>query len=151
MVQEICGENRGLFWRKRQQDFLMGWCELWERGVGHQEMRAEPLNKGATDEWACFRISRALFKHYELPCSFCTRDQTRHLVDENLLQFPIKGITWFSPNSLGQRSIYDSRTFPSEKVLLQETMPSGKNAKNCAIMAKCLKISTHLPPKDYST
>lgn len=77
--------------------------------------------------------------------------ETRHLVDKNLLQFPIKGITWFSPNSLGQRSIYDNGTFPSEKVLLQETMPSGKNAKNCAIMAKCLKISTHLPPKDYST
>lgn len=30
-------------------------------------------------------------------------------------------------------------------------MTSGKNAKNCAIMAKCLKISTHLPPQDYST
>lgn len=30
-------------------------------------------------------------------------------------------------------------------------MPSGKNAKTCAIMAKCLKISTHLPSKDYST
>ena len=55
------------------------------------------------------------------------------------------------PNLLGQRSIYDNGTCQSEKVLLQETMPSGKNAKNCAIMAKCLKISTHLPPKDYST
>lgn len=30
-------------------------------------------------------------------------------------------------------------------------MPSDKNAKNCAIMANCLKISTHVPPKDYST
>lgn len=140
--------------RKRQQDFLMGWHELWERGVGHQELRAEPLNKGATDECACFRISRALFKPYELRCSFCTRDQA-----SGRWKSPIPDKRYYMifhevlilPDLLGQRSIYDNGTCQSEKVLLQETMPSGKNAKNCAIMAKCLKISTHLPPKDYST